>query len=268
MKLFKIELRKLLYNRMFWLSIAGYIAAIVSILLLVRFSIIKSGQVSKDSVGANFLPSEIYHFPGVWHNIAYLSRFIKVFLAVIMVTIVTNEFNYNTLKQSVINGLSRFELVLSKFYVLLMMSFFGTFIIFAFGGISGVMFTDRVSWWKFASQLHYVGAYFLMLVTFLSFVAFLSFLIKRPGAVLGILLFYIFALEPIFSLHVLEDSIGPYLPMKVMNDLIQTPPNALSDLFNQKQFDGAIPLTNVFACLAYILFFNGVSYLTLRNRDL
>lgn len=268
MKLIKIELRKLLHNRVMWMTIGGYIIAMILILIGVRYAIISANRSTSETANIQFLPSEIFKFPLVWHNLTFIGRFIKVLLAVIMVTIVTNEFTYDTLKQSVINGLSRFELVLSKFYVALLLSVFASLIIMVFGFVSGFLNTENISWWKITSDIVYIPTYFLMLLTFLSLATFLSFLIKRPGVVLLILLFYIFALEPFLSLFLLKDSVGPYLPMHMLNELITSPPNAISKMFGRGGADDGILLVNVVGSIVYVFVFNLISYFTLRSRDL
>ena len=60
---------------------------------------------------------QIYQFPDVYHYVTYISSFFNLLIGVIIVVFTCNEIKYKTQRQNLIDGLSKKELILSKFYV-------------------------------------------------------------------------------------------------------------------------------------------------------
>ena len=268
-RLLKIELRKIFYNRIFWIALGGYILMMVFVLLMMRHQIESfNDRISESTKGfLPLIPTEIYSFPHVWHNLTFIARFLKIFLGVIMVILVTNEYNYNTLRQNMINGLSRFELLYAKFLDAVLLSSVAVTLIFVFGLISGFVTTDNLLFEDVFSKMSYLAAYFLMLISFLSFVIMLAFLLRKAILVLGLLLLYIFILEPIIAFKY-SDSFGDFLPIRSMNLLIEIPDTPIFALFNQKpQYDG-ISALHIFLSILYATVFLSVSYWYLKKKDL
>ncbi|RLD67605.1 MAG: hypothetical protein DRI84_02050 [Bacteroidetes bacterium] len=269
-RLLKIELRKIIHNRIFWFTIGGYIITLLLILLGMRHQIIKFNErLSEGTDGfIPLLPTEVYSFPHVWHNLAYVASFLMIFLAVVMVILVTNEFTYNTMRQNLLDGLSRTELVLSKFIDAIMLAFVATLFIFLFGVISGFVTTSNLEFGDIFSKIPYIGAYFLMVLGFLSFVMMLAFLIKKPALVLGALLLYNYFLEPILTRLVFDESFGNYFPMRSFGLLVEMPDIAIFSMFGAKpMFHGISPLYVGISCF-YIAAFFGISYWVVKRRDL
>jgi ABC-type transport system involved in multi-copper enzyme maturation permease subunit len=57
----------------------------------------------------------IFNFPFIWHLNTFIAVFVKGFFAVIIVSMMANEYSYGTLKQNLIDGMSKKEFILSKF---------------------------------------------------------------------------------------------------------------------------------------------------------
>ncbi len=57
----------------------------------------------------------IFNFPFIWHFNTYVAAWLKFFLAIVIVSMMANEYSYGTLKQNLIDGLSKQEFILSKF---------------------------------------------------------------------------------------------------------------------------------------------------------
>ena len=268
-RLLKIELRKIIHNRIFWIAISGYILTMLVVLIGMRFQIVRFNDAISDGEASfiPLIPTEIYSFPHVWHNLTFIARFFKIFLAVIMVILVTNEYSYNTMRQNLINGLNRFQLVLSKFIDAILLSLLSITLIFIFGLISGFITTRSIEFADIFSKMSYLGAYFLMVLGFLSFTMMVAFLVKKPALVLGIVLLYIFIAEPIVS-GIYSDSFGNYLPIKSMNLLVEIPDTALFSLFNLKPLYKGVSMIHVGLSIVYTSIFFGISYYFLKRKDL
>ena len=268
-RLFRIELRKIIHNRIFWITFGGYVVTLLMILMGMQRQLTNINENLSEG-SAKFipmLPTEIYSFPHVWHNLTYIASFLMIFLAVVMVILVTNEYAYNTMRQNLINGMSRVELVLSKFVDAVMLSFFATVFVFIFGLVAGFTSTNNLVFADIFSKMPYLGAYFLMVLGFLTFAMMLAFLIKKPALVLGTLLLYNYIVEPLTAWK-FNETFGNYLPLKSLNFLVEIPDIALFSFFGAGPKYHGIQFTFVFLGILYTAVFFGIAYYSIKRKDL
>lgn len=127
------------------------------------------------------LSFNIYKFPYIWQNITYVAKFFSIFLAVIGIIFICNEFSYRTLRQGVINGLSRKEFLISKVLLILFLSAASTLFIFLTGVILGFLNTSSATITDVFSNANFLGLYFLQTYSYLSIAFFIAFWLKRSG---------------------------------------------------------------------------------------
>jgi hypothetical protein len=53
----------------------------------------------------------IFNFPFIWHFNTYIAAILKLFLAIVIVSMMANEYSYGTLKQNLIDGMSKKEFI-------------------------------------------------------------------------------------------------------------------------------------------------------------
>jgi len=267
--LFNIEWIKVSRNRIFWFMLIIYIVALVLAFLGLQSILVNTNESIKESGldALPLLPTNIYLFPHVWHNLTFVARFFKIFLAVVMIILVTNEYAYNTMRQGLMIGLTRLELIKLKVLDVIILSAVSTVVLIVFGLITGIANSSDYSMWDMLRKLNYVAAYFLMLVGFLSFAMMLAFLIKKPAFTILILLVYSYILELIPAFKYSE-TFGAYLPLRSMNLLIEAPNTPVFELLNISAASNHIPTDHIFVTMAYTVVFWTVSFLVIRKRDL
>lgn len=208
----------------------------------------------------------LYSFPLVWHNLTYLGGFYKIFLALIVLSFVTNEFTYKTIRQNVMNGMSRSQFVLSKVLFVFLLSFLSATILFISGGILGMQHTEALNMGLFIEKIEFLPAYFLELFTFCSMALLLGFLIQRSGLAIGFLALYYYIFEPIIS-FLLPKKVAAYLPVESMGNLIDIPNSALMKMVGVN-FSEVISIPDVFTCITYSVLFIGLTYLLIIKKDI
>lgn len=208
----------------------------------------------------------LYTFPLVWHNLTFLGGFFKIFLALIVIIFITNEFTYKTIRQNVMNGMGRSQFLFSKVLFVFNLSLLSAIILFVSGAILGMMKSEEVTAALFFEKIEFIPAYFLELFTFCTMAMLIAFLLQRSGLSIGLLLLYSYIFEPIVS-YQLPENISKYLPLVAMGNLIDIPNSSLMKMFgvNFKEF---ISVPDVFTCLVYSAVFIGVVYLILQKKDL
>ena len=124
MQLLKIELYKLWHSRISKVLIFGYFLLIFSIAILSTIKI-EFGPI-------NFYLAEqgIFNFPYIWHFNTFMIALLKVFFAIIIVAMIGNEYSNKTLKQNLIDGLSKAEFLRSKVYAILAFVLTSTLLVF------------------------------------------------------------------------------------------------------------------------------------------
>lgn len=97
-----------------------------------------------------------------------------------------NEYTYGTLKQNLIDGLSKKEFILSKFLVVASFAVASTIFVFIMSLILGYSFSSYNELSIVFTDLEYLFAFFIKLFAFFSFCLFLGILVKRSAFAFGI----------------------------------------------------------------------------------
>jgi len=189
-----------------------------------------------------------------------------------------NEYSNKTLKQNLIDGLSKKEFILSKFYTILFFSLVSTLIIFCLSLILGLIYSSYNEFNIIIREIEFLWAYFLKLVGFFSFCLFLGVLVKRSAFALAFL-FVDFILEwIIFGLIAwkanveLATKIQNFFPLTSMANLIKQPFQRVAmSKFPEKNsldYDYAVHLDTMLIVLLWSVVFIYLSYWLLKKRDL
>jgi len=107
-RLAKIELLKVRSNATFWVLAGLHMGILLLVLLsgkIVLRAISLDGENISNLIDLANIP--LYQFPDIWHNFTYVAAYLKFILAIYVIISITNEISYDTLRQNVMNGLSR-----------------------------------------------------------------------------------------------------------------------------------------------------------------
>src|SRR5690625_5061327 len=180
-RLLAIEFHKLRYSKSTRILVAAYF------ILITFIALIASIEFNIGNVNFRLADQGIFNFPYIWHFNAYIADFLKLFLAIVIVSMMANEYSNRTLKQNLIDGLSKKEFISSKFLTVLVFSLISTIFLFIITMILGWSFSDYTELSIVFSDLEYLLAYFIKLTGFFSFCMFAGILVKRSAFALGFL---------------------------------------------------------------------------------
>lgn len=277
MRLLQIELHKLRYNR------SVKIISVIYFVLITFIALIASIEFNFGNFNFRVADQGIFNFPFIWHFNTYMAAILKLFLAVVIVSLMSNEYNYRTLKQNLIDGLSKKEFVLSKFLTVLLFSGISTVFIFVVSLILGLSFSDYTEIGIIFSDFQYIGAYFLKLTAFFSFCLFLGVLVKRSAFALGFLIVWQvieWIAYSVMKFRVFKDSdiaenVAQFFPLEAMARLIKEPftrlgviQSAATQLGESISKDYGVSILNVIIVLFWTVIFIYGSYFILKKRDL
>lgn len=276
-RLLNIELYKLSKNR------ASVVLIITYFLLLSSIALIAAIKFDIGPIKFHLAEQGIFNFPYIWHFNTFVASIFKFFLLLVIVSMMANEYTNRTLKQNLIDGLSKKEFILSKFYTVLVLSLVSTLFVFIVSLILGLVYSDFNSLNIILSDLEYLIAFFVKLLAFFSFGLFLGILIKRSAFAVGAMLIWYFIENIIYGLmrfkifddKTTADYIAQFFPLKAMGNLIDEPfsrLNAVKSVANQLgekfQFDYAVHWYEIAIALAWTAIFIYLSYYLVKKRDL
>ncbi len=267
--LFKVEWRKISRNRVFWAMLILSLTALIAALLGLQAAIVKTNSQLNDTqfAGISLLPTNIFTFPHIWHNITFIGKYLKLFLGVVMIILVTNEYTYNTLRQNLITGLSKTQLIGSKVIDAVLLAGVSTIILFIFGLVMGFYSSEEFDFSDVFRKINYLAAYFVVVLGFLSFAMMIAFIVKKSAFSIMILLVYSYILEVAVA-SIYSETFGNYLPLSNLNSLIEAPNIPIFQTFGISTFSYGIPLSNLVISSVYIALFWGVSLFIIKKRDL
>lgn len=198
-RLIRLEFLKLKANRALWILLGLYMLCLV----LIAFS---GGTILKyiESIGfkyKSFSPTmlPIYDFEDIWQNLAWLGYFFKIFPAFLLIISITNEFQFKTHRQNIIDGLSRNEFFLSKLSFAAFLACLSGVLLFVLGIILGISNANLRSIDAFMGHLYFIPAHIFQLFLYFIFAIFLALLIRKSAITIVLVLLYTIFLEPIAS---------------------------------------------------------------------
>lgn len=281
-RLLSIEFQKI------WKNKASKVLLIAYFVLLSFIALIASIKFNIGTFEVRIADQGIFNFPYIWHFNTYIASWFKFFLAIIIVSMMANEYTYGTLKQNLIDGLSKKEFILSKFLVVGSFALGSTLFVFIMSLILGYSFSSYNEFSIVFSDLEYLAGFFIKLLAFFSFCLFLGILIKRSAFALGFLFIW-FVFEKI-SYAVLKfgilngndstenfaDKLYAFFPLESMSNLIKEPFTRLSFAKTiettiggeQVVRDYSVHFFEIAIVLVWIAFFIFASYYILKKRDL
>mgnify|MGYP002633842570 CR=1 FL=1 len=272
-RLLKIEWGKTWnYNVFKILGIIYVVSFIISIIALPLIQVKTSMTADTDLLDIK----SFYTFPIIWDTYAYLAGKSNLFLAIIVIFLVGNEFSFRTFRQHVIDGLSRDELLIGKLIVIGVIALANTIMIFIFGWIFGLIYSSGYAFADTFSHLYILGIYFIQAVAYMIMALFLTIWLKNKTLSMVVLLMYFLILEPILGLVVRKYvwvKLGLFFPAKVMKKLTTIPENGVIEFIKvNAEFNGlgeSLPLyLTVIMAIGYSLIFYFIARWILLKRDL
>lgn len=262
------------WNKIFYYKSARIFILLYFVLLVVVGCSLSFVKKSYGGVELNLKQLGLFNFPTIWQNLAYIMAISKIFLGIIVIMNVTNEYSNRTLKQNLIDGLSKKEFLTSKVLTNLVFTIVSTAFIFIITLILGLLLSKTDS--SFYEGIVFVGAYFLKIFYFLTFCLFISILLKKSSfALLGFFVWLIIEnvlwfIEALIKGNPDHFLIARYLPLQSSSNLISFPNFELSALIRGGSAFVYSPIewSYVISSIAYTALFLWLSHWLLKRRDL
>lgn len=258
--LLKIEWLKIRKYNTFWILTGLFIVLLFAWNYFVGSGILKLGNANVNVINTN------YTFPSVWENVGHWTKFFSGLLAIIVIILTTNEYQFRTNRQNVIDGWQRQQFFHAKWLIVVLMSI----IVTAFTTLLGMGFAlwHGSSFSNMTEHMDRMLYVFVMTMNYFGFALTLSFLIRKSGMTTIMFLLYAYIIE-VMSQQFLNWKIpshpGDFLPMQCSAELLNFP--MMDMMKNMMAKTGPTHTTLMLVSVGWIIVYYIVGRLRLLKSD-
>ncbi len=264
-------------------KIWSYMAFRVIILLhFILFFLVVLVTSRLDITIPGFSTDYLYQFPNIWEFFPWVASWFNLLLAILIILMTGNEYTFRTFRQHVIDGLSRFDLLTGKVFLIIAIAVYSMLMVLLFSLLFGFVFTRDMTAGLFVKKTYILLVYFVQAVAYMSTGFLLAILFRNTALAIVLFILYRLIIEPVFRLFFPPEA-RLYFPMKVISNL--TPmPEFLSISSGNKADPGNVDTLNLremgilaedlpvylnlLLALGYTALFIGLAWLLLRRRNL
>lgn len=253
--LLKIEWLKVKNYKAFWIFAILYSFSILGINYIGYY--MNELSVQNVPMSAGFLGSP-YSFPKVWGTVGFMSSWLLYFPGILFIMLFTNEFNFKTHRQNIIDGWTRSQFITVKFVFAFIFSLIATIFNFLVALLFGLISTG--STFSF-SGIENIGYILIQTMGYISFAMMLAILFRKSGAAIAVFFLYGLIFEwlitALINLKLSLAPIGYFLPLQITDILLPLP-------FGKDIFYKDAPPNWVAACVG-ILYISGYYFFALKK---
>ena len=269
MRLLRIELQKVRPSRSFKVLASMYfiLLTILSVGVMPFFQYLKSRFADFDMDGLDPTIIPFYEFPDIWQNLTSVAIWFKLLLGFSLIYSVTNEYSYRTIRQNVIDGLSKREFIMSKIIMAGFLSVTSAAYLFVLGLITGLIYSSDITLGLIFENSYFLLAFCLQLFTFLVFTLLVGTLIKKSIIAMGLLIFWTLVIENIIwgrMTYLGNDWITNILPVKAINQLIHMP----FEKYIFREIQDFVSLQELGIVIGFLALFYWAIHALVTRRDL
>ena len=273
-KLFKLEkIKSLSYPAFKTLMIIHFLLFFLVILIGSRFHFSIPG----------FSVKGLYQFPNIWEFFPWVASWFNLFLAIVVIILVGNEFSFRTFRQNVIDGLSRNDLIRGKLILIFTIAVYTFLMVLLAILIFGIINTKNFSFEIVFENSYLILIYFVQAIGYMTLGMLLAIIFRNNALSIIMFILYFFPIEPIIRV-IFNEGARKYFPIKIISNL--TPMPEFITMTSEKSFTNAsgtssldfseigilpekLPLgITVVLAAGYIGFFIALSTILLNKRIL
>jgi hypothetical protein len=162
-------------------------------------------------------------FPKVWLSASWFGGLFFIMVGMLFILLITNEVQYRTHRQNIIDGWSRLDFLKAKLSLMLFFVLTSTLMVFLSGLLVGLLYSSDSG--DLFYGIYFVGYFALMATIYLAAAFLIAMLVKRTG--LSIIIY--FALVCIVDnllwliLTLQDNQVGYFLPLECVDSLVPNP---------------------------------------------
>jgi ABC-type transport system involved in multi-copper enzyme maturation permease subunit len=247
-----------------WLKVSSYRSFYVFTgiyALLIFFTYF--GVNSFLNLGPLFDVNSVYKFPNVWYFVSYVSSWFSPILSILMILLVCNEFAFRTLRQHIIDGLSREELLTSKLLMAAILSVYAGCLALVSGLLFGLTKGGIPTSTDFFSETTYLLRTIWSSFGMMTAAILIALLVRRSALSILVFILFYWIIEPLVG-RIWFNEIYPYFPLNSLDEFISSPINMESIKFGKQTTPFGVTIAGIIYPIIFVL----ASLQYIRNKDL
>jgi ABC-2 type transport system permease protein len=243
----------------------------ISYLFYTGYQDLRSSNRQVDAI-LKFTVGSPFGFPEIWHTLAYIASYLVFIPGVLVIMLITNEYQYRTQRQNILDGWSRDQFLWSKVIDIAALSILLSLVYAGVVLITGWV-NPEIALSGIQEKSYFIGLFALITFNQLTIAFLFGFLFKRALLALGFFLFYYLIPENILiQLSRWRWHTGNwhhYLPLEVSDRLIPPPPYLarISSPTDYQLMLDSIP-KHIFISIGYTCLLWLFCFWWLRRKDL
>ncbi|MCB0696389.1 MAG: ABC transporter permease [Chitinophagaceae bacterium] len=263
LKLFAIEWLKVRKYRTFWIMIGMFVLLLPLWNYGINQGVLKMGGKGKD--GINLL-DQAYNFGHVWENMGWWTSVFVMFITILTIIIITNEYSFRTQRQNIIDGWTRMDSYHAKWLMVLIFAIFTTLYTFIVGFVFGISGDSMSNFPGNIEKLFYV---FVLSLNYYGFGLLIAYLFKRSGIAIGIFFLYNMIIEKLLQSLInwkMDYNAGDLLPLQASDELLPFPLMSVAKQMMQMKNE-IPPSVYLLASFAWIVIYYLIAWFRLLRSD-
>lgn len=253
MKLLYIEYLKMRKNRTFLIMFGLFILALSCFLVLA------------DKAIFNISIKSIYRFPKIWQFLAYFAKYFAYILGIIAISSIANEYTNKTLRQNVIDGMSRGNFVTSKLLFFLSISVVSGILLGVYSIIIGYSNTDNITGNMVFEKIYFLPVLMLYIFAYMVLAFNFGLLVKKTAMGVVLLIVYLLIIENILTVDRWLNVPEWALPGKALGNMIPFPEIPAASAFYSPP---DVTVTTYIVGIVHTAILSVISYLLVFKRDI
>jgi ABC-type transport system involved in multi-copper enzyme maturation permease subunit len=251
LQLARVEFLKIRRNPSFLLLAGIFVASVVGVNRVV------AGVVTGNDELERIIK---YPFPHAWASVAYVTSYLLVIPALVVIMHACAEYTYRTNRQNVIDGWGRGQYITAKLILVVALALAATLLVAATALLEGTIAGGEFS----LEGSERVAYFFLHAVMYLGLALLLALVLKRSAVTIGVFVAYWLFTENVAEKYLVKvDVAGQLLPLGSSEHLLELPVHAFVDSFSAMEVH-----VYVLASCAWIAACTLACYREYRKRDL
>ncbi len=164
----------------------------------------------------------LFQTPHIWDTFAWLGKWFNLLLGILVVLLVTNEFQFRTFRKQLIDGLARNELIAGKILIVATIGLYSTLVVFVSGLIFAISNSSSFGPSDLLDGLATAPRLYLQTLAFTLMAMLFAFLFRNAALSIVSYILFFFPLEPIIR-ALLPDAWDGFMPIKAMSSLTPMP---------------------------------------------
>ena len=225
LNLFKIEWLKIKTYRTFWVLFSAFIIFYPVAFYFSAYKymgLMASSKTFEERV-LKTLVEPPFVFPKVWQAAGWMGGLFFIIIGMLFILLITNEVQYRTHRQNIIDGWSRMDFLKAKFSMLIFFVAISTALVFIMGMVVGKAFSAPGA--DMYKDINMVGYFALMATLYLMLAFLVAILIKRTGLSIIIYFAIVCIVDNVLWLifYAKESQVAYFMPLEVVDSLLTNP---------------------------------------------